>query len=59
MVAWAKHVLKLSFDDALDYVLQRCPYRLDTSLMYLDQLRRWVMPNTLPELPPMRQITNG
>jgi len=58
MVAWAKHVLHLNFKDAFDYVLKRCFYKIDTSCMYLDQLRKWTMVGTSLESPsPRPQIT--
>ncbi|KAL6065497.1 Dual specificity protein phosphatase 9 [Balamuthia mandrillaris] len=37
-VAWAKSVLGLSFEEAVNYVTARCFYKLDTSLMFMEQL---------------------
>jgi len=41
-VAWTMRYMKLPFEEALEYVLSTCFYRLDTQLMYLDQLRHWL-----------------
>jgi len=60
MVAWAMAVLKFPFEDALSFIMEKCPYRLDTSLMYIQQLKCWtfVSDNKLPSTIPTKMLKN-
>jgi len=47
VIAWAMMVLRLSFEEAVLYVKSKLYYKLDPTLMYLDQLQAWTPPKLL------------